>query len=367
MDQVTIAASLHHQAQRTSRGGRVMKALVLKEVGGPLGLEDVPMPQPGPGEVLLRVRACGLGLTLVWNRNGRGGTSGKLPRIIGHEVAGDVTQVGPYVDGFKPGDRVNVYYYLICGNCRWCDRGRDDLCERQGGVVGRQIDGGLAEYVKLPARNLCHLPPEISYMDAAVTADAIATPVHVLRERAQLKAPDTVLVVGAGGGVGIHMVQMAKVLGASRVIAVDINAEKLTLAEQNGADAVINSLEVGFDEEVLRLTKGRGVDVVVEMVGLAETMDKSLRSLGTGGRLVLVGTYDSNATLPLKQSSLRGECTITGSRYCARHELAEAVELVAQGRIRPTVTQLCQLEEADAVLRSIERMELAGRACAVLP
>ena len=132
-----------------------MKALVLKELGGPLMLEDVPMPQPGPGEVLVRVRACGLGLTLVWNRNGRGGGTGKLPRII---------------DGFKSGDRVNVYYYLICGNCRWCDRGRDDLCEHQAGVVGRQIDGGLAEYVKLPARNLCHLPSEISYVDAAVTA-----------------------------------------------------------------------------------------------------------------------------------------------------------------------------------------------------
>jgi alcohol dehydrogenase, propanol-preferring len=343
-----------------------MKALVLKEVGGPLRLEDVPMPQPGPGEVLVRVRACGLGLTLVWNRNGRGGTSGKLPRIIGHEIAGDVTEVGPFVDGFMPGDRVNVYYYLTCGNCRWCNRGRDDLCDHQAGVVGRQIDGGLAEYVKLPVRNVCHIPEEVSYVDAAVTADAIATPVHVLRERAQLRAPDTVLVVGAGGGVGIHMVQMAKVLGAAQVIAVDINAEKLALAKQNGADAIINSREVAFDEEALRLTKGRGVDVVVEMVGLTETMQRSLRSLGTGGRLVLVGTYDSNAILPVKQDSLRGECILTGSRYCARHELAEALELVAQGRIRPTVTRTCRLEEADDVLRSIERMELAGRACAVL-
>jgi propanol-preferring alcohol dehydrogenase len=343
-----------------------MKALVLKELGGPLILEDVPMPDPGPGEVLVRVRACGLGLTLVWNRNGRGGRSGKLPRIIGHEVAGDVTDIDPAVQDFRPGDRVNVYYYLTCGNCRWCNRGRDDLCEHQAGVVGRQIDGGLAEYVKLPVRNICHIPPEVSYVDAAVTADAIATPVHVLRERAQLRAPDTVLVVGAGGGVGIHMVQMAKVLGASQVIAVDINAEKLALAKQNGADAVINSLEIGFDDETMRLTKGRGVDIVVEMVGVTETLERSLRCLGTGGRLVWVGTYDSQAILPLRQDSLRGECILTGSRYCARHELAEAVELVAQGRIRPAVTRICQLEEADAVLRSIERMELAGRACAVL-
>lgn len=261
---------------------------------------------------------------------------------------------------------MNVYYYLTCGHCRWCNRGRDDLCDRQAGVVGRQIDGGLAEYVKLPVRNLCQIPPEVSYVDAAVTADAIATPVHVLRERAHLRAPDTVLVVGAGGGVGVHMVQMARVLGASQVIAVDITAEKLALATQNGADAVINSAEVGFDEEVLRLTKGRGVDVVVEMVGVPATLERSLRSVGKGGRLVLVGTYDAKAALPVTQESLRGECTVTGSRYCARHELAEAVELVAQGRIRPTVTRTCRLEEADGVLRSIERMELAGRACAVL-
>ena len=343
-----------------------MKALLLKKLGGPLSLEDVALPQPGPGEVLVRVRACGLGLTLVWNRNGRGGAAGKLPRIIGHEIAGDITQLGPSVSGFKPGDRVNVYYYLICGNCRWCDRGRDDLCDNLAGTVGRQIDGGLAEYVKLPARNLCPIPPQVSYIDAAVTADAVATPVHVLCERAQLKAPETVLIVGAGGGVGIHMVQMAKVLGA-RVIAVDITAEKLALARENGADEVINSREVSFDKAALQITRGRGVDVVVEMVGLPETLEKSLASLGKAGRLVWVGAYDNDAILALSHRSLSGEIVFTGSRYCARSELAEAVELVARGRIRPVVSKICPLEEADSVLQSIERMELAGRACVVLP
>src|SRR5918996_407849 len=343
-----------------------MKALVLKEPGGPLNLEDVPVPQPGVGEALLRVRACGLGLTLVWNRKGRSETSDKLPRIIGHEIAGDVVEVGPSVTSFKQGDRVNVYYCLTCGDCRWCNLGRDDLCDNHAGYVGRQIDGGLAESVKLPVRNLCHIPPEMSYVDAAVTADAIATPVHVLRERAQIKPPEAVLIVGAGGGVGIHMVQMAKVLGA-RVIAVDISTEKLALAKEMGADELVNSREVGFDEEVLRLTRGRGVDVVVEMVGLPETLKASLRSLGKGGRLVFVGTYDDSAVLPLTSRSLSGELILTGSRYCTRQQLAEAVELVAQGRVRPVVTRICQLEEANEVLNSIERMELAGRACAVLP
>ncbi len=134
-----------------------------------------------------------------------------------------------------------------------------------------------------------------------------------------------------------------------------------------GADELVNSREVGFDEEVRRLTRGRGVDVVVEMVGLPETLKASLRSLGKGGRLVFVGTYDDSAVLPLTPRSLSGELILTGSRYCTRQQLAEAVELVAQGRVRPVVTRICQLEEANEVLNSIERMELAGRACAVLP
>ena len=216
---------------------------------------------------------------------------------------------------------------------------------------------------------MCHIPPEMGYVDAAVTADAIATPVHVLRERARVKAPETVLIVGAGGGVGIHMIQMAKVLGA-RVFAVDLSAEKLALAREMGADEVINSREVGFDEEARRLTGGRGVDVVVEMVGIAETMQaslNSLNSLGKGGRLVFVGSYDGEATLPLNARSLSNELVLTGSRYCSRQELAEAIELVAQGRIRPVVTRICSLDEADETLQRIEAMELAGRACAVLP
>ena len=329
------------------KAGKGMKALVLKEPDGPLVAEEVPMPHPGPDEAVVRVRACGLGLTLVWNRKGRGSSGSefgdKLPRVIGHEIAGEVVECGLGVRNFKVGDRVNVYYYLTCGDCRWCNVVREDLCDNHAGYVGRQIDGGLAEYVKLPVRNLCHIPGDISYMDAAVTADAIATPVHVLRERAHLKSPETVMIVGAGGGVGIHMVQMAKVMGA-RVIAVDISAEKLALAKEMGADEVVNAREVGFDEEARRFTKGRGVDVLVDMVGLPDTLEASVRSVGKGGRVVFVGSYDNNAVLPLNPRALSGEIYLTGSRYCSRQELIEAAELVSQGRIRPVINRICSLE-----------------------
>ncbi|MCH8062879.1 MAG: zinc-binding dehydrogenase [Chloroflexi bacterium] len=341
-----------------------MDALVLHEAGGPLTLEETPTPRPGPGECLVRVRACGLGLTLAWNRTDRVGTfPGRLPRIIGHEIAGDVAEVGEGVGSFKEGDRVNVFFYLTCGDCRWCNVGREDLCDNHTGLVGSQIDGGLAEYVSLPVRNLCHIPDDLGYVDAAITADAVATPLHVLRERAKVRPPETVLIVGAGGGVGIHMVQMAKVLGA-KVIGVDISAEKLALAKEMGADDVINSLDGPFNEEALRLTGGRGVDVVVELVGRPDTMTASIRSLDKGGRLVFVGFYDVSASIDFRPSYImQREITFTGSRYCSRQELAEAVEMVARGQIRPVVTRTCKLEEADEVLRSIERMEIAGRAC----
>lgn len=340
-----------------------MRAAVLHEAGGPLVIEDVVRPQPGRGEVLVKVRACGLGLTLVWNRNGR--RAARLPRIIGHEIAGDVVEIGPLVDGFRVGDRVAVYYYLTCGSCRWCRRGHDNLCENRNGQVGREIDGGLAEYVRLPATNLCLLPPGVGYVDAAIASDAVATSLHVLTARARVQVGETVLVVGAGGGVGVHMVQVAKLLGA-RVIAVDLSAEKLALAAEAGADEVIDPGSPNFDEEVARLTDGRGVDVVVEMVGLADTLRRSAACLGTGGRLVLVGSYDRRATLAVTHATLRGEASVMATQYCTRSELERTLELVAEGRIRPVVTRLCGLPEADAVLRSIERMELAGRACVVL-
>jgi len=207
----------------------------------------------------------------------------------------------------------------------------------------------------------------LGYVDGAVTADAIATPMHVLRERARLRASETVLVVGAGGGVGIHMVQMARALGG-RVLAVDLSADKLALAKEEGADETINSAEVAFDEEARRLTGGRGVDVVVEIVGTRETMEASIRSLGKGGRLVVVGTYEPDAALTVSPRLLiHNEIILTGSRYCSRQDLVETVEMVVRGRIRPIVTRTCSLEESDEVLRMIERKELTGRAAVVFP
>jgi propanol-preferring alcohol dehydrogenase len=339
-----------------------MRAAVLHAAGGPLTVEDVPRPNPAPGEALVRVRACGLGLTLVWNRNGR--RDARLPRIIGHEIAGEVVEVGPGVNAFRPGDRVAVYYYLTCGVCRWCRAGRDDLCTNRRGQVGREIDGGLAEFVALPATNLVPLPAGIDDVGAAITSDAVATALHVLTARARLEAGETVLVVGAGGGVGVHVVQIARFLGG-RVIALDLGEEKLALAREAGAEVALEAGGPSVGSEIQRQTEGRGVDVVVELVGRSETLELSVGSLGVGGRLVLVGSYERDAEIALTHATLRDERSVLGSQYCTRAELEQALALVAEGRIQPIVTRLCRLEEADAVLRDIEAMAVAGRACIV--
>lgn len=346
-----------------------MKALVLREAGKPLALEDRPAPEPGPGEVVVRVRACGLGLTLVWNKNqrsSRASSPGRLPRVIGHEVAGDVSAVGDGVTGVAVGDPVAVYYYLVCGDCAWCRRGREDLCDRLGGQVGRQIDGGLAEFVRLPERNVVALPGGVGYVDAAVATDAVATPVHVLRHRARLAPGETALVIGAGGGVGVHQVAVARALGAS-VIAVDLGPDKLAAAEQAGAELTIDAATTSVADAVRDHTGGLGVDVVVDMVGTDETLAAALDAVGKGGRVVFVGTYKPDAVLPLHPWSLgAGEVALTGSRYCTRTDLADALELVRSGLVRPVVTRTCTLADAGELLDAIERNEVVGRAAVVM-
>src|SRR5215813_14821906 len=186
-----------------------MKAMVLRELAGPLHLTEVPIPIPGPGEVRVRVRATGVGLTVVI-MTANPGLVTAYPRIPGHEVAGEVVEVGAQVQTVKVGDRVACHFYLSCKACPFCRSGRETLCQNFKGYLGMAADGGYAEYLVLPALNLCAIPEGVSDLDAAVATDAIATPLHACREEGKIGPGDQVLVVGAGGGVGIHTVQMAK-------------------------------------------------------------------------------------------------------------------------------------------------------------
>ena len=341
-----------------------MKAMVLHEWNKPLVLEQRPVPQVGPLEVLVKVKACGVGLTLTNLKAGRLG--GSLPRIIGHEVGGVVEEVGSLVTTCKKGERVCVSFYITCGYCKWCIEGRETLCENFGGYVGAAIDGGYAEYIKIPERNAIPIPEGVGFAEAGVTTDAVATNWHVFKERAKTKPNDVVLVIGAGGGVGIHAVQVAKVFGA-QVIGVDVSDEKLKKVKEYGAAVIINVSGKDMAQEVRKVTGGKGVDTAVDMVCTKETIEGSIRSLGRGGRLVLVGVPRDLSSLNFNPMQLIiDEIILTGCRCANKQEIRESLELVRRGVVKPTVLQTFRLEEANKAHELIDNMKLVGRSAFVL-
>lgn len=336
-----------------------MRAMVLREWGGSLRMEEVPTPRPGPGEALIRVRACAPDQFDVTIRAGRAG--GSLPLILGHEVAGEVAEVWPDATEVRVGDRVVVFVYLTCGGCRFCVVGRETLCLRFRGYLGVHAPGGYAEYLVAPVRNLCRLPPEIPFPEATTLVSPIPTPLKALRDRAQVRPLDDVLIVGAAGGVGIHAVQVAKLFGA-RVLGVDLGEAKLAAVRDAGADVVIDGARGPFDEEVRRLTDGKGADVVIEYVGSPATLAASYASLSRTGRMVVQAFQPGTVFACDPTRFVNDEIMVTGSRYINRRDLEDAAELVRRGHVRPIIGRTFPLEEAETVLALLARNELVGRA-----
>ena len=347
-----------------------MKAMVLRELGAPLRLETVPVPKIGPGDVLLRVRATGVGLTVVIMTAVPGRVT-SFPRIPGHEVAGQVAEVGSEAGHVKVGDRVTCHFYLTCGTCRFCRSGRETLCTAFRGYVGMACDGAYAEYMAIPARNVTPIPPGVSDLDAAIAADAICTPYHACRAEARIGPGDSVLIVGAGGGVGIHGVRMAKLCGGW-VVAADITDDKLAAARECGADALIDVRRGDLAGQVQKLTDGRGVDAAIDFVASRETLEGCVASLARAGRLVIIGSrpkavfgVDSSFTVDPTRM-LHSMLEIHGSRYVTLAEIQQTLELLRQGRIRAIVSRTFPLEEAEAAHELLRKNALVGRA-ALLP
>ena len=335
-----------------------MKAMVVKRWGENSVLETRPDPTPGPGEAVLKVRAAGVGLTLLNMRNGSFG--GEAPRVMGHELGGDIVALGAGVKNVAVGDRCAVYFYLTCGHCRWCRGGRETLCEKFDGFVGVHRDGGFAEYVCLPAGNFLPIPDGLGYEAAAMATDAVNTNWHCMRERARINPHDTVLLIGAGGGVGIHGVQVAKLFGA-RVIAADVSDEKLALAKRWGADETINVRVVGdVAQEAKRLTGGKGVDAAVDYVGHGQTFQVAVDSLATGGRAVIVGVGKGDISVN-PRALLLSEKVITGSRHSTRTELIETMEVMARGLVKPVVGMRAPFADIETIFDAIKGETLLGR------
>jgi D-arabinose 1-dehydrogenase-like Zn-dependent alcohol dehydrogenase len=347
-----------------------MRAMLLHELGGPVTFQEVDEPRVGPCEAKIRVRAAGVGLTILIMKSTPGLVT-RYPRILGHEIAGEVVQIGSEVGNVKVGDRVVCHFYLTCKVCRFCRSGRETLCENWKGYVGMACDGGYAEYMCAPALNLCPLPEGIPFAEASIISDAIATPLHACREEAKVGPGDTVLVVGGGGGGGIHAVQMAKLCGG-RVLAADLSREKLDVAKALGADEIIDTGEKDLAQEAKRLTDGKGVDAVLDFVASSQTLEAGFSSLQRAGRLVILGfrppgVFKVEPTFrvdPLVVLSKGLE--IHGSRYVSMAELIDAVKIVGQGKIKPVVTQTFPLEEAEKAHRLLQENRVTGRAALIL-
>jgi D-arabinose 1-dehydrogenase-like Zn-dependent alcohol dehydrogenase len=346
-----------------------MKAMLLPEFGAPLRLETVPVPKIGPSDVLLRVRATGVGLTVVIMTAVPGRVT-SFPRIPGHEVAGEVVEAGPEVTHVTIGERVACHFYLTCRTCRFCRSGRETLCTAFRGNVGMACDGGYAEYMSIPAANVTRIPNGVSDLDAAIAADAICTPYHACREEARVGPGDTVLIVGAGGGVGIHAVQMAKLCGGW-VLAADITDEKLAAAKDFGADALLDGRHGDLAAQVRRITDGRGVDAAIDFVASRETLEACLASLARAGRLVIIGSRPrpvfgvDSAFIVDPGTMLSNMLEIHGSRYVTLAEIDQTLELLRQRRIRAVVTRTFPLEGAEDAHELLRKNALVGRAALV--
>ena len=341
-----------------------MKALVLHAANTPFSLEEVPDPTPGPGEAVAKIVACGSGLTIQHMRAGRGRI--EYPRIIGHEITGEIVAVGSGVKNLAVGDAVTAYFYLSCGYCHWCLINRETLCENLAGHVGRDCNGGYAEYMKLPAQNFIKLPEGLDWRanpaEIAVITDAVATPWKVIR-RGRVTATDTVVVFGAGGGLGIHMLMMAKWAHA-RVIAVEIRPEKFEACRAAGADDVVDGGRNDVVEALRDLTNGKGTDVAIDFVGTDTTLRTAAEALGRGGRLVMMA---GEGELRIPGPTFRGkEAEILGSRYCTKQEVSDALDFVARGQIWPLVTEIGTMEDAEAIHERVAQGLVTGRAALLI-
>ncbi|HLH68583.1 MAG TPA: alcohol dehydrogenase catalytic domain-containing protein [Candidatus Dormibacteraeota bacterium] len=339
-----------------------MEAARIHAWGGDLVLEQVPEPRPGPGEVLIQVLACGVGLTVLNCIDGHlGADPDDLPRIPGHELVGKIVEAGPGVDPSRRGELVSAYFYLFCGHCARCLAGQEDLCLRLEGWIGVDRDGGYAPLVALPERNALAIPPSLDPVEATVIADAVATPVHV-SHLARIQPGERVAVIAAGGGLGIHMSQVARGFGAE-VVGLETAPAKRRYLEQELQIATADST----DFSAVRLPHGweGGADVVIDFLGRRESLTWALNALGPSGRLVTLTTFPGIDFPVSPRQLVFSQLSILGSRYATRGEFELAARLVAEGRVRPVIGRRERLADVRAIHEDLRHGRLLGRGALV--
>ena len=338
-----------------------MKALILKGPNEPFTFEDVPDPIPQNGEAVAKVLACGSGLTIQHVKAGR--TKVNFPIIIGHEITAEIVDLRGDCGELKVGMPVTAYFYLTCGYCKWCKINRETLCNNFKGYIGRQINGGYAEYISLPAKNFIPIPLSINYkenpIETGIISDAIATPLKVIK-KARIGITDKVGVIGAGGGLGIHMLRMLNLYNV-KTIAIETKQIKEKSCRDSGASEFINPNSNSTKEVIEDFTNNSGLDVVIDFVSSKSSLETGTELLGSGGRLLTLGGSGEFFNIDSGNMLLK-EIEIIGSRYCSKQEVIDSLNLVSRGLITPLVTEKVSPYQANDLHERIEKGNIIGRA-----
>lgn len=332
----------------------LMKAARLHEISERLIVGSMPVPQLGTEDVLVDIRAAGICHS---DMNYRDGVSpvAKLPITLGHEIAGVVSKKGEEAIGVECGDRVCVHYVIGCGECEYCTSGRENYCEKYQ-MIGKDVDGGFAEYIKVPATNILRIPDSLPFEQAAILCCAVSTAYHALR-RGRAKAGETVLINGVGG-LGLHAVQLAsKVFGAREIIAVDVLGEKLELAAKFGATQLINVSGDEAEKRIDEATEGRRVDLAVDFVGRRSTIEGTICRVGKGGRLVIVGISTEQISLHPYSSIIGKEMEIIGVNDHLKSELNQLIQYIEIGKLdlSSSITHRVSLEDVNMGLQILQK------------
>ncbi|HEY1774643.1 MAG TPA: zinc-binding dehydrogenase [Solirubrobacteraceae bacterium] len=368
-------------------GSDTMRAVVLERPGAGLVVETVPRPRPLSGEVLVRVHGCGVCHTDLHVIKGE--VAFPTPCVLGHEIAGVIEEVGPGVEGLRAGERVACAFIMPCGHCRWCSRGRDDMCETffalnrlrgalydgtsrlaraDGSPLAMYSMAGLAEYAVVPATDVFALPDSLELASAAVLGCAVFTAYGAVKHAAAVGVGDRVAVVAAGG-VGLNIIAMARAFGARQVIAVDVALEKLEAARALGATDVVDSSATDAVAAVRELTGGEGVDVAFEALGRPATVGQAFRMARDGGAVVCVGIAAGAAAAEIEITHLvrRGIRVIGSYGARTRADMPRVIELAASGAIDlgALISTRVNLEGANEIYAALDRGEVRGRALVV--
>jgi 2-desacetyl-2-hydroxyethyl bacteriochlorophyllide A dehydrogenase len=330
-----------------------MKAVRLLHPGCPLEMQEMDVPNLGPYDVLVRVKAAGICHSDVHYRAGRSRVD-PLPITLGHEVAGIIEAIGPEVSRCKAGERVCVHYMATCGHCHYCTNGNEQFC-KAGAMIGKHRDGGYAQFIVMPERSILQLPQAVPFEHGAVLMCSSATSFHALR-KARLKPAESVAIFGVGG-LGLSAVQLARAMGAEQVFAVDLKPAKLSLAERFGA-IPINAGKSDAVSEIQRLTGGRGVDVSLELIGLPATMRQAVQVLAIQGRAAIAGITTDSFEVASYQELINKEAEIIGVSDHLAEELPQLIDWAGEGKLdlSQIITRTIPLE-APAINETLDQLE----------